>query len=331
MAATISNGRSRLPDRAAPARSRVAYATAAACAAAVATLIAIDLRLGETPATFGAAAGAASSERRERFTFVPAPVALDRGFVPSDRVLAIGLTPDAVEQALAAAPLERRDLLLIKLLAQLAGHDAPGAARVAERIERGYLREAALRTVAQHWARRDPDSAVTWAVSLSDQVERDAAIANVALELADPEPERALQLLTRRFAPPSPDAALEGVIQQWATRDFASAYAWTEAQPAGPARDALLMRLTFVRVDQDPADAARIANGAFHDDAHRLDAVSTVALLWGDRDPRAAREWAMTLDPRARQHVRAELELLESPSGPSVNAHADNRPPAFLP
>jgi hypothetical protein len=330
MAATTSSGRSRLPDRTGPARSRVAYAAAVACAAAVAALIAIDLRLREIPAALGAAAGAASPERREQFTFVPAPVALDGGFVRSDRVLASALTADAVEQALAEAPLKRRDLLLTELLARLAGHDAPAAARMAERLERGYLREGALRTVAQHWARRDVESAVTWAASLSDQVERDAAIAHVALELAAAEPERALWMLARRSAPPSPDAAVEGVIQQWATRDFDSAYAWTEAQPVGAARDALLMRLAFVRVEQDPADAARIANGAFHDDARRVDAVSTVALLWGARDPEAAREWAMTLDSRARQQVRAELELLERQSVPSATP-ADSRLPAFPP
>jgi hypothetical protein len=200
--------------------------------------------------------------------------------------------------------------VLSELLARLVSHDAPAAARIAEGEAVGYTREAALRVVAQSWARRDAVAALNWVASLSDQHERDAALENAALELAVSQPQLALQALDRRSVPRSPDLTLEGVAQQWATNDFAAAYAWAEAQPAGPDRDALMTRLVFVRAGQNPADAARIASTAFSADAQRIDALSTIAYLWGAQDPAAVRDLALTLDAKAQHRVRAELALL---------------------
>jgi hypothetical protein len=223
----------------------------------------------------------------------------------------VSLSADAVERALAESPRGRRDLVLSELLAKLVRLDAPAAARIAEREADGYLREVALRVVAQHWTQRDAAAAVSWAASLGDPEERDAALANMALELASRQPQLALQVLGRRSAFPSPDATLEGVVQQWATNDFAAAYAWAEAQPAAPERDALLERLVFARLEHNPADAARIASTAFFGDAQRIDAISTIAHLWAARDPSAVREWALTLDAQAQRRVRSELALVE--------------------
>lgn len=283
---------------------------AAACAAAIAALIAIDIRLRDSEEFRHGAAGNTARAPLHDAISVGQPGAMDREVVRYSRDFPAALTPDEIERALAEASEERRDLVLHESLAQLASHDGPAAARVAERRDKGYLRELALRTVAQHWSRRDAEAAIAWAMSLSDQPERDAAMATVALELAVSDPEQALQALSRRSGSPTPDVALEGVIQQWATQDFESAHAWVDAQPIGPDRDALLVRLVFARLEQSPPDAARIANGAFHDEAHRVEAVTSVASRWGAQDPESVREWALSLDSKAQEHVRVELELL---------------------
>jgi hypothetical protein len=240
-----------------------------------------------------------------------APRATDHGSPAFDQAAAFALTPDEIERVVAESPLEQQDLVLSELVEQLVKHDAPAAARLAERYDRGYLREVALRVVAQHWTRQHAAAAIDWAVSLSDVDERDAALTNISLELARARPQLALQVLGRRSRAPSPDVALEGVIQQWATNDFAAAYAWADAQPAGLDRDALFTRLAFARVEQNPADAARIANSAFSVEAQRLDTISMIARRWGAQDPMAVREWALTLDAKAQQRVRTEIELLE--------------------
>lgn len=281
---------------------------AAASAAAIAALIAIRGAPSDSGALRPTAAGVLESRPASDRSDARAPAARARARIDGNAITP--LTADAVERALAEAPQERRDLLLGQLLARLVRQDAWAAAHVAERQANGYLREAALRTVAQQWTRRDAEAAIAWAVSLSDQAERDTALAHAALELAISRPQLALQALGNRSASPSPDPALEGVVQQWAMHNFAAAQAWADAQPAGHDRDALLMRLVFARVEQDPADAARMADRAFFVEAERIDAISTVARRWGARDPAAVREWALTLDAKAQQRVWTELALL---------------------
>jgi hypothetical protein len=284
---------------------------AAASAAAIAAMIAIDLAPLEPDTHRIVTAGVEAAEMRVARIGKGAARTTGHRTGQSDHVASSVLTTDSVERALAEAPHERRDLVLSNLLGQLTSQDAPAAAHWAGRQEKGYLREVALRTVAQRWANEEAEAATAWAVSLSDPSERDTMLGHIALELAIPEPERAIQVLARRSVSPSPDSALEGVIQQWASKDFESAYAWADAQAASPDRDALLLRLVFARVAMNPADAAHIAGSAIHDERQRIEALTTIAHRWGARDPDAVREWAFRLDANAQQRVRAELALLE--------------------
>jgi hypothetical protein len=281
---------------------------AVASAAAIAAFVAVRFQPG---APLDVAVMATGPSLRDASINSAAGVAQNNSLARLDGVTEPTITSDAVERALAEAPYERRDLLLSELLARLVRHDAPAAARIAERQEAGYLREVALRVVTQSWTRQDSAAALSWAASLVDQDERDTALANAALELVVHQPQLALETLGLRRTQRFPDSTLEGVVQQWATSDFRAAYAWTEAQPTGRDRDALLMRLVFARAEQDPADAARIATTVFSDDAQRIEAISTVALRWGAQDPMAVREWALALDAEAQHRVRAELALLE--------------------
>jgi hypothetical protein len=289
----------------------VAAATVAATASIVVSIMAIRGASSETRAIPDALSRSRAPALLEASTSRIAPVAANRGPTRVDGAGAFGPTAGSIEQALSGVLPHRRDLVLSELLEQLVRHDAPAAARFAETEADEYLREVAQRVVAQSWTRRDPVAALNWAASLGDQDERDTALENAALELAVSQPRLALQALDRRSAPHSPDPTLEGVVQQWATGDFAAAYAWAQAQPAGPDRDALFTRLVFVRAGQDPADAARIANTAFSADAQRIAALSTIAHLWGAKDPTAVQELAMTLDAKAQRQVRLELALLE--------------------
>jgi hypothetical protein len=296
-------------------RSWIGYAVAAAIAAATASIVvsmmAIRGASPETRAIPDARSRSRAPAQREASTNRIAPVAANRVPTRVDGAGAFGPTADSIERALSDVLPHRRDLVLGELLEQLVRHDALAAARIAESEADGYLREVAQRVVAQSWTRRDPVAALNWAASLGDQDERDTALENAALELASSQPRLALQALDRRSALHSPDPTLEGVIQQWATGDFATAYAWAQAQPAGPDRDALFTRLVFVRAGQDPAEAARIANTAFSADAHRIAALSTIAHLWGAQDPTAVHELALTLDANAQRQVRSELSLLQ--------------------
>jgi hypothetical protein len=296
-------------------RSRIGYAVAAPTAAATASIVVSIMGIREmSPETRVIPDARWRGTAPAQHESPPRRIASAAGNrVPArvDGAAAFALTPDSIERALSDVLPHRRDLVLSELLEQLVSHDAPAAARIAEGEADGYLREVAQRVVAQSWTRSDPVAALNWAASLGDQGERDTALENAALELAISQPRLALQALDRRSAPRSPDPTLEGVVEQWATGDFTAAYAWAQAHPPGPDRDALLSRLVFVRAGQDPAEAARIANTAFTGDAQRIAALSTIAHLWGERDPTAVQELAMTLDAKAQRQVRLELALLK--------------------
>jgi hypothetical protein len=307
MAPTTSNGRSRLPNGNL-LRSRVDFAAAVAIAAAAASMLAIR---AVSPDAAESRDEAASTPLSSPPTVRTAPIAVDRAPTELESFAGTSLSPDAVEQALAQAPVQRRDVVLSELLAQLTSHDPLAAARIAERQSSGFMREVAMRAVMQSWTRRDAAGALSWANSLADHDERDAALEHAALELAVSEPPLALQALERRSVPRVPDPTLEGVVQQWATSDFAAAYHWVDAQPHGPGRDALLTRLVFVRAGQDPSEAARIASAAFSADEKRIEALSAIAQRWGAQDASAVRELALALDVRARRRIEVELALLE--------------------
>lgn len=211
---------------------------------------------------------------------------------------------------------DERELVIADLLARLVEIDSHAAAQFAEHVSEASLREVSMRVVAQSWAHIDATAATQWAGSLGVNAERDQAILTVALELVQSDPVQAVRLLERHFMADMPAGALEGVVQQWAEKNYEAALAWSETLPPGARRDLVLQRLVFVRANQDPMDAARLAEETFVDSDKRTDALASVASSWGSRDPMSAREWASTLTGQSRERVDAELALLSTVDSP---------------
>lgn len=304
---TISSGLFRLLD------PRFVLATAVLAMAVATTVLSRIDRSSRTQTSADSVASPLATVKRDS-SHVASPEAYAResragDAADSPNVLPAFLIEDLVDAQESAAP-EERELVIVDLLASLVGIDSQAAARFAELVAEPHLREVCLRVVAQRWARVDAAAATSWAASLSDRTERDQAILNVALELAQVEPQRAVLLLERQFMAGVPDGVLEGVVQQWAEKSYDDALAWSETLPPGVRRDLVLQRLVFVRANQDPADAARLAEERFADSDKRADALASIASSWGSRDPTSAREWARTLEGRARERVDAELALL---------------------
>jgi hypothetical protein len=249
----------------------------------------------------------ASGESAAASSYEASPAALDAA---DSRTLPPAVSVEDLVNAQARGTPDERELVIVDLLARLMEIDSQAAARFAEVITESHLREVALRVVAQRWAQLDAATATAWAASLADPKERDQAVLNVALELAQSDPPQAIQLLERQFMADIPSGVLEGIVQQWAEKNYAEALAWSETLSPGARRDLVLQRLVFVRANQDPMDAARLADAAFVDSDKRSDALASIALSWGSRDPKSAREWASTLEGHARERVDAELDLL---------------------
>jgi len=215
-----------------------------------------------------------------------------------------------------------RDVILERMLARWVAVDAQAAARFAELQEDPFLREVALRTVALRWARIDGGAAAHWAVSLGDTAERDALIDAVALTLGDSNPRAALDLLAARSVDARTDSTRAGVVSSWASRDFAAAQAWVEAQPPGPSRDDIVLRLAFLRAQTDPPAAMRFASAMLADEGLRREAYASTIRLWALSDPEAAHAWTDSADGETRRRIDAELAIADRSPAESVSAAA---------
>jgi hypothetical protein len=219
------------------------------------------------------------------------------------------MSESRLESALAETSPDRRDLVLEKQLAAWLVEDPAAAARFAERQADSFLREVALRTVAQGWARISPASAARWAESLAANEEHDQALEHIALVSAADDPETALALLAHRFDDKLPDTALAGVVTSWASRDYTATENWLESQPASAARDTVAQLLVQQRARDDPRGAAMLIERAIGGEAARRETWAALAQLWSRQDPGLVREWAAYADPATRQRIEAELAL----------------------
>jgi len=131
----------------------------------------------------------------------------------------------------------------------------------------------------------------------------------VALTMGSTDPRAALALLERQGTERNPDTTRVGVIASWASRDFAAAQSWTEAQPPSPLRDDIVLRLVFLRAQVDPRAAAQLASQLLSDETARDAAYASIIGPWVARDPEGARRWAAYTDVDTRRRVDAELAI----------------------
>jgi hypothetical protein len=142
----------------------------------------------------------------------------------------------------------------------------------------------------QHYAMRlaeqSLDEAITWAATLENEKEQSLAYDNIALVLAESEPERAAQLLSESgVAGRNFDVAVVQVLQRWAGLAPEGAAGWVVLFDAGEARSAGL---------------------------------KAVLGTWSRSDPQSALTWLGSLqDPTIQQEaVRGMAEtILEMPEG----------------
>ncbi|HET9861925.1 MAG TPA: hypothetical protein VFP37_00665 [Steroidobacteraceae bacterium] len=228
------------------------------------------------------------------------------------------MTAVALERALAAADPGKRDLVLQRSLAAWIREEPQAAARFAELQPDPFLREVAMRVVAQRWARMDREALVSWAVSLADPNERNQVIEDAALAIADADTLAALSLLeSHDGAPWRADTVRAGVIASWANRDFGAAQAWVEAQPPGPSRDVIVERLVYLRARRDPPAAMQLASQLITSELTRREAIASVIQPWMSLDPDAVRAWAASADLATHRRADREIALaaLATPSG----------------
>jgi hypothetical protein len=166
---------------------------------------------------------------------------------------------------------------------------------LAERVlaaENRPSREAGVQMLVNAWADDDPEAALSWLVSQSENVGH-SALDQAALAVAWKNPDAAArytQLLPAEYQ----DGWIRAVALGYAQTDPSGATAWVEQFRGQAVYDAGMTAIAQVSAMRDPAAAAAMLP-SFADTAARDQAATAIAKQWAARQPRAARNWANTL------------------------------------
>ena len=163
-------------------------------------------------------------------------------------------------------------------------------------------------------AEQDPDEALAWADTLDTEMETAAAKVQIALAMAEADPQRAAHLLAESsIAGREFDVAVVQVLQRWAAKSPADAAAWALLFPPGAAREAGLKIIVSCWVKSD-VHAALAWMATIQDETLRQEATLGMeeTLLQQPMDIREA--WLDQIDPRSlaelqQQETRALREI----------------------
>jgi pimeloyl-ACP methyl ester carboxylesterase len=178
-------------------------------------------------------------------------------------------------------------------------------------------------------AEQDPDEALAWAASLGTEEEIAAAKGQIALVLAETDPQRAAHLLSESgIAGREFDVAVVQVLQRWAAQAPPEAAAWAASFPLGAAREAGL-NIIVAQWAQADAQAAFAWMSGLQDETVRKEVALAMeeALLQQPQNVRDA--WLQHADANTRSELEQQREQAMKevgdnvPPPPSANGNAE--------
>jgi hypothetical protein len=200
-----------------------------------------------------------------------------------------------------------------ELLAKLVRSDPMAAARFAETLPVGMMRNDVVRHVGQDWAMQDLASAESWAGELPDKSESQSVLADICFQVSLANAAQAVQIAGQHNLNTMP-GVLQYLVSQWAAQDFSSAAAWVKTQPENQQRDQMLQRLAMFQSRTDPAEAATLVAEQMPPGPVQDDAVVSVIYNWSLRHMAGATAW-VNLFPPGPLKERAESELSHITAG----------------
>ncbi len=201
----------------------------------------------------------------------------------------------AVRQLHDLTPGWRRQLTAHAVIESLANIDPQGATRLLYEVD-SSLRRDSVSTIATAMATRSLPDSVTWAQSLANRQEQEAALSAVISYLTETHPEQALNLVLQQPDENLRNSLAQSFASQWAADDAEAASNWVRQLPDGPLRRQALEGFISGYRATDPEAAANLALTLYPPDASRTAALQNMARTWllteGDD---AAIRWAEQL------------------------------------
>jgi len=160
---------------------------------------------------------------------------------------------------------------------------------------------------------RDSQAAFAWVEQLQVREDREAALKQVCLQLAQRDPASAMNAAWRlqlgKWGDKDQTLVLEKLASQWATSDLNSALTWARALPAAEdgRRDHIIKGIASAIASATPADAARLVAGQMTSDSAQFHAALDVLSKWSTNDMAAAKAWLDAFPDGLREIAQARL------------------------
>lgn len=164
-------------------------------------------------------------------------------------------------------------------------------------------RKQAVRQISQAWSRRDPQGALSWAATLTNEDERKDATRDAVGQWAEGAPEEAA-----RFARNLPEnvqgPAVGAAVDRWASKDAEAAAEWLATLPAGTTKDAAIPSLARKIAGEDPEAALSWALAVSKPESRNA-LCESLARDWMRHDPAGARNWvgSSSLPPETKTRL----------------------------
>jgi hypothetical protein len=161
---------------------------------------------------------------------------------------------------------------------------------------------------AMNLAEQNIDEALQWADALGSEKETAAARCQIALVLADSDPERAAGLLSESaIAGREFDVAVVQILQQWAASNPPAAAAWVEMFPPGASRAAGIKAVISPWLESDvPAVYSWMEK--LGDDALRAEAAAAMAGLLMEQSDAVRADWLRQATPAMRTAIEQQMK-----------------------
>lgn len=155
---------------------------------------------------------------------------------------------------------------------------------------------------------RGEDEALRWADALASGEDTTAAKSEIALALAERQPDQAMKLLSESgVSMADPDGAATLTLQTWISKDPAKAASWAQSSPGGPGRDAAITTVASQWMRTDSAAASSWMN-SLRDQSARQTAVSAVAESISSFPLPLRNSFLQETDPQIRAEIEREIE-----------------------
>lgn len=199
--------------------------------------------------------------------------------------------PDAALASLSSAGGKQAYADAGTVLSTLAAMDPARAAAWLTNPENSLLRQPWMgamlsRSIAEQWARQDPDAALAWASTLEPE-QRSGAYAGIINNIMENDPQRAAALAMSLDGYDRPKL-LGQIAESWAAQDPAEAVAWANSLSAGDREESLQEALGSWAAS-DPSKAAAYVDQM--PEQERSGVVGEVARNWAQQEPAEAAEW----------------------------------------